>query len=249
VELDTSDAELLETARTWLPPDWREGEAGERGITLRLSRDAAESYELERGGQVISSGDADEVFDDFDRAVRMHLAFNAPEHCFLHAGAVAHQGRGIVIPGASFTGKTTLVAALVRAGATYYSDEHAVLDREGRLHPYPKRLGLRLTEGRAVQTNQAVSELGGVSGDVPVPVALVAVPQYRPGAEWNPVELSAAETVLVLMQHTFRSVDRPEESLHTMLRAVSEVVGLTGERGDADATAADLLARVGTATA
>ncbi len=29
------------------------------------------------------------------------------------------------------TGKTTLVKAMVEAGATYYSDEFAVLDKEG----------------------------------------------------------------------------------------------------------------------
>jgi hypothetical protein len=30
------------------------------------------------------------------------------------------------------------VAELVRAGATYYSDEFAVLDSRGRVHPFPR---------------------------------------------------------------------------------------------------------------
>ena len=38
------------------------------------------------------------------------------------------RGRAIVIPGRTFSGKSTLVAELVRAGATYYSDEYAVED-------------------------------------------------------------------------------------------------------------------------
>jgi hypothetical protein len=42
----------------------------------------------------------------------------------------------MVLPGKSFAGKTTLVAALVRAGAEYWSDEYAVLDANGDVHPY-----------------------------------------------------------------------------------------------------------------
>jgi hypothetical protein len=36
-----------------------------------------------------------------------------------------------VLPGRSFAGKTTLVAALVQVGAEYWSDEYPVLDAEG----------------------------------------------------------------------------------------------------------------------
>jgi uridine kinase len=42
---------------------------------------------------------------------------------------------GIAIPGRSFSGKTSLVTALVRAGAVYYSDEFAVIDRDGLVRP------------------------------------------------------------------------------------------------------------------
>jgi hypothetical protein len=34
----------------------------------------------------------------------------------------------------SYSGKTTLVSELIRAGATYYSDEYAVIDERGRVH-------------------------------------------------------------------------------------------------------------------
>ena len=64
------------------------------------------------------------------------VAFRAPDQIFLHAGAVAYLGRMIVLPAAALTGKSTLVAALVRAGATYYSDQFAVVDEQGRVHPY-----------------------------------------------------------------------------------------------------------------
>ena len=69
----------------------------------------------------------------------VHVANYAPDRVFVHAGVVAWRGRALVLPGTSFAGKTTLVAELVRAGAIYYSDEYAVLDEQGRVHPYSAR--------------------------------------------------------------------------------------------------------------
>ena len=78
-----------------------------------------------------------------DSELRGHVADHATDGFFIHAGVVAHRGRGIVIPGDSFSGKTTLVAELVRAGAGYYSDEFAVIDAEGLVHPYARPLSFR----------------------------------------------------------------------------------------------------------
>ena len=50
----------------------------------------------------------------------------------IHAGVAVHRGRAIVTPGPAFSGKTTLIAALVRAGALYFSDEYAFLDKDGQ---------------------------------------------------------------------------------------------------------------------
>lgn len=47
---------------------------------------------------------------------------------FIHAGAVAFAGRGMILVGHSGAGKTSTVAALVRKGAAYLSDEVALLD-------------------------------------------------------------------------------------------------------------------------
>ena len=64
----------------------------------------------------------------------IHVAEHAPEYVFLHAGVVAWEDRALLLPGQSHAGKSTLVAELVRAGATYYSDEFALLDSQGRVH-------------------------------------------------------------------------------------------------------------------
>src|SRR5215213_8179122 len=60
--------------------------------------------------------------------LRTWIAVQAPNSIFVHAGAVAHNGGAIIVPGESFSGKTTLVAELVRRGAIYLSDEFAVID-------------------------------------------------------------------------------------------------------------------------
>jgi hypothetical protein len=241
--LEAADAKLYAEMLRWLPPAWAEGELGPTPITLSVSKEPEGSYVLARDGRVFSTGAAADVFDDFERQFRNHIAFNATDHVFMHAGAVAHAGRGIVIPGASFSGKTSLVAALVRAGATYYSDEYAVLDLEGNLCPYPKPLSLRLTPDSALQTNHHVDELGGVGAIEAAPIGLIVVTQYRPGTSWAPTDLSRAEAVLAMLEHTFRGQDRPEQTLKTLRQAVERATAVRGDRGEADETIPDLLAR------
>jgi hypothetical protein len=85
-------------------------------------------------------------------AWEMYLHLTIAEHArarvFVHAGAIGWRGSALVIAGRTHTGKSTLVAALVRAGATYYSDEYAVLDANGRVHPYLRPISLRGTDGQ-----------------------------------------------------------------------------------------------------
>jgi len=78
--------------------------------------------------------------------VSRYIALWARRRVFVHAGVVAWQGRAVLIPGRTLSGKSWLVRALVRAGAEYYSDEFAVLDARGRVHPYP--LPPREADGR-----------------------------------------------------------------------------------------------------
>ena len=110
----------------------------------------------------------------FESDMRLYIAERARRRVFVHAGVVAWRGRAIVIPGRSFSGKSRLVAALVRAGATYYSDEYAVFDDRGRVHPFPSPLSLRGEDGTP-PTRHAPESLGAAVGTAPLPVGLVAV--------------------------------------------------------------------------
>jgi hypothetical protein len=177
-----------------------------------------------------------------DAQLRMHIALHAPDYVFVHAGVVGVGERAIVLPGRSFAGKTTLVAALVQAGAEYWSDEYAVLDADGLVHPYPKPLSVR-TDGTRVTEERPVESLGGLAGDRPLSVAVIAFTSYRPGAAWALRPCSAGEGAVKLLEHSVAARTRPEQVLSAVRRAVADAVILEGDRGDADEAASALLSR------
>jgi len=58
----------------------------------------------------------------------------------LHAAALASCGRAILFVGASGAGKSSLATQGLLAGMGYLSDEFALLDVKGRVHPFPRPL-------------------------------------------------------------------------------------------------------------
>jgi hypothetical protein len=232
-----------------LPPGWvANGDDApvdpEREVAhFTLTQDGAE-YVLMRDDSVLARSDLKIALHVFDAQLRGHIALNSPNRVFVHAGTVGHRGRAIVIPGESFSGKTTLVAELVKAGATYYSDEYAVLDADGLVHPFPKPLSIRPRTGLGVRTD--VTELGGSAGAEPLRLGLIVVAQYRRDATWQPRTLSQGEAVIQLLAHTIPAKARPEETMNAIRQAVdgSGAIALEGERGDASAIVEQLLAGV-----
>jgi hypothetical protein len=132
------------------------------------------------------------------------------------------------------------VAELVRAGATYYSDEYAVLDRRGRIHPFATPLHVR-KEGNWKQERQTVEALGGRSGGKPLPVALVVATSYKPGGRSQLEVLSPARAVLELLKSSGTARSRPLDALTTLERVVSGARVFQGERGEAKEFASRLL--------
>jgi hypothetical protein len=171
--------------------------------------------------------------------VELWFAAHARRFVFVHAAAVAVGGRGIVLPGRTRSGKTSLAAALVRAGADYYSDEYAVLGRDGRLRPYARPLVVRSSGG---PTHVTVDELGGRAGRRPVHVGLVALLRHRDDANYGPTRLTAAQGILGLMENAVAARSRPEAVLTALTAVMTNAAVIRGDRGDADETAAALLA-------
>ena len=179
----------------------------------------------------------------FEMDLSLKLGAMARGRLVLHAGVVEHGGRALVLPGHSMSGKSTLVTALVKAGATLYSDEYAVIDAHGRVHPYRRPISLR--EGPDLRPVPYRPEaFGGRWGRRPVPVGLVALTAYRAGARFTLRPLTAGRATVEVFAHALAGVFRPER---TFARLAPQVAGWRvemGVRGEADDAARRLLERL-----
>jgi len=251
-----SDAAVLERVRALLPPGWKPA----RNPTVRrlyslivggtTSRPGVRRFNLlySDAMRLLRTPDLDETLRQLEIDLEQYIADRAPRRIFVHAGVVGWNGHAIVIPGRSFSGKSSLVKALVKAGATYYSDEFAVLDERGRVHPYALPLAIRQGLDGTPPMKCRVEELGGVTGVRSLPVGLVLITRYASGSRFRPRPLSAGRAVLELLAHTLPARRRPELVLDALTRVVSQASVFRGTRGEAAETArqirgSDLLRR------
>ena len=245
IAVGASTSELLDRVRPYLPPGWSSCPASTVEHRFQLAAEDTGTFAVARDGDSFPGArglELDIALELLDSKLRLYIGRKAPNAIFIHAGAVAHGGRAIVMPGMSFVGKTTLVAALVRLGATYYSDEFAVLDEQGLVHPYAKPLSIR-GNGWA-QTDHSVDSLGGIAGEEPLPAGAIVVTSFRPKAEWRPRRLSAGEGALALLGNAVPAQERPAEVMRATSRAAKEAIVIESERGDADEVAPLLLAEL-----
>jgi hypothetical protein len=238
--------EVLDRVRERLPPGWRPSSSAvvDRLYSLRLGqqRGSLRGYHLLYAGVARRARTLDlgEALDALESDLRQTVAAFSRDRVFIHAGVVGWQGGAILVPGRSFSGKTTLVRELVRAGAEYYSDEFAVLDERGRVHPFAMPLSIR--DGPVLRRSSA-EDLGGICGRAPLPVRAILLTGYRDGARWRPRRLTPVQSLLSLLAHTVPVRRRPRAALRALERVVSTAVVLKGTRGEADVLARALLAR------
>jgi hypothetical protein len=192
------------------------------------------------GHRLVRTVSRDEAFSALESGLELSVSRNARGYLFVHAGVIGWRGRAMLIPGRSRSGKTSLVAALVREGAVYLSDEFAVLEPQGRVHPYPRALSIR-EPGRGLPRSCPVEELGGHAGAGPLPVGCVVFTRYREGARWNPRPVSPGRTVLGLFDNTVLAQAEPRLSLSTLCRAIVGAAAIRSPRGDAREAARRLL--------
>lgn len=164
--------------------------------------------------------------------VNLYIADNAPRLLFVHAGAVGWKGRAILIPGPSFSGKTTLVQEFLRAGASYYSDEFAVLDARGFVHPFASALSIR-SENSARQEMHPAEEFGGTIGARSLPIGCVIATAYRCGVRWKPKAISKGLGVFALLANTVAARKYPSRALSALSRAVAGAQIFRSRRGEA----------------
>lgn len=207
-----------------------------RHFGLLKNADATYSFS-ENGTEVISSVPKAIMFEHFERRVRLTVAEFAIGKVFLHAGVVAWNNRALIIPAKSFQGKTTLVAELVKKGAVYYSDEYAVLDEDGLVHPFPKKLSMRGIIDDYRQIDVPVEKLGGVAGNEALPVGLILFTQFRRNGRWLPKSMTRGRAVMELIAHALPIRNKPEFTLKVLNNMMNRAIITKTKRGDAALTA------------
>ena len=189
--------------------------------------------------RIARSRDLEDALRSLESHLELYVAEHSRSRVFLHAGVVAWQGRAIVIPGRSYSGKSTLVAALVKAGATYYSDEFAPIDARGRVHAYRVPLRLRL---RAGELPKRVIPTPRDPDLPPLPVGLIVVTAYARGARWHHRTLTPGRAALEVIRHAVSARRTPERVVERLSRLTASARLVKGRRGPATEAARRVLA-------
>jgi hypothetical protein len=242
LDVEVRAEELIPAVEAILPPGWAPTEEFPEDGHFTIVPGGDGTYDvLAEGSPAGSALTAEVAVHVLDSQIRGRVALLARDQIFVHAGVVAVDGRAIVIPGPSFSGKSTLVAALVSAGAMYYSDEYAVVDEEGLIHPFAKPLSLRSESARWGEYAD-VESLGGSAATEPARAALIVVTQYEAGAQWAPEQHGPGIGALRMLANAVPARSRAEAAVPAIAKAATGAHVLEGPRGEAEETAALLLA-------
>jgi len=254
-----SDPALLRRVRKHIPPQSEPSSATPtRTYSLRSRRSVTRTsnvqhrnktrkrqicYEVWAGKScVVRTHSLSATLNAFESDLQLYVAEMSEDKVFLHAGVVEWKGAAIVIPAPSGSGKTTLVASMLQRGATYYSDEYAVLDKEGRVHPYARSLSVKTPKGQRRKHPQL---FGSGCGIEPIPVGLVVLTRFRKGGQWRPHSVTAGRAVLALAKNAVAIRRQPERVLSFLCRALLGVPTLETERGEASNIAQLILREAG----
>lgn len=235
IALTSDSVATLDAAAAFLPPLRTPVSAGPVQRVFHLSGEAQPDGKIVfslrcSGRDLCSSANLRQVLKALEWQVSLFVAQRAQDRIFVHAGVVEWKGKALLVPGRSFSGKSTLVAELVRAGCAYLSDEYAILDSKGTCHAHPRRLALRVA---GIIEKRSAEELGGRTRCEPLPVGCVVVTHYRDGASWEPARLSHGEAVLALLENTVVARTRTRETLSVLQASTASAEALGGVRGDA----------------
>ncbi len=208
-------------------------------IALRVTR-AGKAFQLSVDGHQAASapqpiGLAPEIVHAIDEAIVQRLSARRA----VHAGTVLCNGRVLLLPGATHSGKSSAVAELLRRGATYFSDEYALIDGDGLVHPYPRPLLLR--NGGAEQVPVLAGELNAPVGDGPAPLGWIFLLDYKAGQSWRVLPMAQSLAVLALLQNTPHELAASPQMVEQFERAVAGATCYAGRRGDAADAALEIL--------
>lgn len=163
--------------------------------------------------------------------MRLKVAELSVGRIFIHAGVVGWKGKAIVFPGTSFVGKSTLTAELVRNGAEYYSDEYAVVEKDGLIVPFPRHISLRYFGGKRTK-NVSAAELNGTQGKRPIAAGMVLFTHFEKRGCWEPEPISTGAGIMEIIPHIITMRRKPAFSLKVLDLMLRNAIMVKSPRGD-----------------
>jgi hypothetical protein len=205
--------------------------AGKPDISIRVIQVADQFQLLADDVAVASAHEAIHLVPDLIRTLDDAVVQRLSTVRAVHAGAVLWGERALLLPGSTHAGKSSLVTELLRRGATYLSDEYALIDSEGLVHPYPRALLVR--SGRPEQVPMLPAECNATVADTPYPVGWILSLQYLPGCSWDVTAVTQSEALLILLRNTPHVLAESPSMVQVFERAVRGAICCTGHRNEA----------------
>lgn len=204
-----------------------------------LRETGRESYSASfRSRVLIRDASLTAALDSIASDVQQTIAGHSREHLYVHAGVIGWRGRAILFPGNTCSGKSTLIRALIRAGAVYFSDEFARIDGEGLVHPCLRPLTCRTAQGKSILDPEKEA-LKIASG--PSPIGAIVATKFVAGGTWRPVRLSPGQAALEVLNNTVAVRLDPAKAVRYVGKLVSSACAITSPRGEAEVTVRLLL--------
>ncbi len=210
------------------------------GVTANISlvtQGGAQANGLYSNGEIALKFETfEESLNEFiaDKILMILAKISLPAKIYLHAGGVVWNGMGILIPGTSYAGKTSLIKELIKAGAEYYSDDCLILDADGNMLPFPRDLAVRTESGRIFRN---AAFFGAQTGTDKVRIDLILFTQFSANAVWKPEKITPGSCVLRLMDNFYYRPaisDAPQAIFKILTALTSRAEIYAGQRGEAE---------------
>ena len=229
IGLRSNESSVLDRITAQLPPRSKLTPRAQSSQTFSLWKDN-ESRVYRDSRCIFRTSNAEAAIQRLTSELHFAVAQHS-DALFVHAGVVGLRGRAILLPATTHGGKTTLVRELVDQGATYYSDEYAVFDDDGRVRSYPRPLSVR-QPGGSVRLVDPV-EQGFTIGRRAIPLGLVVFCRYRESGKWRPRPVSPAACMLGMIENTVMARSRPEQCMRVLGKAAASCSSIRTSRGEA----------------
>ncbi|MEO7572228.1 MAG: hypothetical protein ABIX10_07310, partial [Acidimicrobiales bacterium] len=145
----------------------------------------------------------------------------------VHSAGIVVDGRVLMLPGPSGVGKSSLCVAAVDAGLPVITDEYVlVYAAAGVVVGWRRPVRVRRPDG-------GVDRLDLVQPSDPLPVGLVAVTTYVPGATIAVEPVRSSEAVMRLLANTVCAQSRPDAAMDAALSVARSSRAVVGTRGEA----------------